>query len=603
MQRLNGVAVTEGATAGRAVLLTHRGQAVRFPVPPEQVEREVDRLEQSRHRSRGQLESIKTRISVGPAAELVPLFDAQLLILDDPMLIDRAVIFIREERVNAEWAIHRAFQELEQVFDGIEDPYLRERKGDVEDVVGRLRMNLRDGHADAPALLRDVDGPFVLVADELSPSVAAQIDWTRVRGFAMDAGSRTYHTAILARSLQIPAIVGLHDATARVTAGDLVVIDGATGELIVDPTPDIVRAVLAREHALQTHDLTAATVEGPAVTRDGVRIRIDANVDLPDDVPVAREYGADGVGLFRSEVLLGAEGVNAVGEDRQFDVYRRVLESMAPKPVTIRTFDLDDHRSVARRRGAGEGERAPGGRRSPLGLRGLRLSLALPDTLRRQFRAMLRAAVHGELRVLLPFVSGIEEIRAARALFRDVMNELETKGVRPGPIPIGVMIEVPSAALTADLLAREVDFLAVGTNDLIQYTLAVDRTDERVAHLYQPLHPALLRLLRLVRRAAARGGVRLSVCGEMASDPALLAVLIGLGLTEFSMTPAAIPAARRLVGTVETKTLRAIVRRASQLATVEDVEHYLGRAAGGAEQGTPLIGPRPAGRERDRSTP
>jgi phosphotransferase system enzyme I (PtsI) len=211
--------------------------------------------------------------------------------------------------------------------------------------------------------------------------------------------------------------------------------------------------------------------------------------------------------------------------------------------------------------------------------------------------------VHGELRVLLPFVSGIEEIRAARALFRDVMNELETKGVRPGPIPIGVMIEVPSAALTADLLAREVDFLAVGTNDLIQYTLAVDRTDERVAHLYQPLHPALLRLLRLVRRAAARGGVRLSVCGEMASDPALLAVLIGLGLTEFSMTPAAIPAARRLVGTVETKTLRAIVRRASQLATVEDVEHYLGRAAGGAEQGTPLIGPRPAGRERDRSTP
>jgi phosphotransferase system enzyme I (PtsI) len=603
MQRLNGVAVTEGATAGRAVLLTHRGQAVRFPVPPEQVEREVDRLEQSRHRSRGQLESIKTRISVGPAAELVPLFDAQLLILEDPMLIDRAVIFIREERVNAEWAIHRAFQELEQVFDGIEDPYLRERKGDVEDVVGRLRMNLRDGHADAPALLRDVDGPFVLVADELSPSVAAQIDWTRVRGFAMDAGSRTYHTAILARSLQIPAIVGLHDATARVTAGDLVVIDGATGELIVDPTPDIVRAVLAREHALQTHDLTAATVEGPAVTRDGVRIRIDANVDLPDDVPVAREYGADGVGLFRSEVLLGAEGVNAVGEDRQFDVYRRVLESMAPKPVTIRTFDLDDHRSVARRRGAGEGERAPGGRRSPLGLRGLRLSLALPDTLRRQFRAMLRAAVHGELRVLLPFVSGIEEIRAARALFRDVMNELETKGVRPGPIPIGVMIEVPSAALTADLLAREVDFLAVGTNDLIQYTLAVDRTDERVAHLYQPLHPALLRLLRLVRRAAARGGVRLSVCGEMASDPALLAVLIGLGLTEFSMTPAAIPAARRLVGTVETKTLRAIVRRASQLATVEDVEHYLGRAAGGAEQGTPLIGPRPAGRERDRSTP
>ena len=244
MRRLKGVAVTDGATAGRAVLLTHRGQAVRFPVPPGQVEGEVERLQRSRDRSRVQLEGITARISHGPGSELAPLFEAQLLILDDPMLLGRAVSLIREERVNAEWAVHRAFEEIEQVFDAIEDPYLRERKGDVEDVVGRLRMNLRQGSVPAHTLLRHIEGPFVLVADELSPSMAAQIDWTRVRGFAMDAGSRTYHTAILARSLQIPAIVGLHDATSRVMAGDMVVIDGATGELVIEPTPDVLRAAL-----------------------------------------------------------------------------------------------------------------------------------------------------------------------------------------------------------------------------------------------------------------------------------------------------------------------------------------------------------------------
>ena len=228
------------------------------------------------------------------------------------MLLGRALALIREERVNAEWAVHRAFEEIEQVFDAIEDPYLRERKGDVEDVVGRLRMNLRQGSVAAHTLLRHIDGPFVLVADELSPSMAAQIDWTRVRGFAMDAGSRTYHTAILARSLQIPSIVGLHDATTRVRAGDMVVIDGATGELIVDPTPEVLSAALDRHDRTDTVPAAIALLEGPTATQDGVRIRIEANVDLPDDTAVARGYGADGIGLFRSEVLLGADRVDAV---------------------------------------------------------------------------------------------------------------------------------------------------------------------------------------------------------------------------------------------------------------------------------------------------
>ena len=601
MRRLKGVAVTDGATAGRAVLLTHRGQAVRFPVPPGQVEGEVERLQRSRDRSRVQLEGITTRISHGPGSELAPLFEAQLLILDDPMLLGRAVSLIREERVNAEWAVHRAFEEIEQVFDAIEDPYLRERKGDVEDVVGRLRMNLRQGSVPAHTLLRHIEGPFVLVADELSPSMAAQIDWTRVRGFAMDAGSRTYHTAILARSLQIPAIVGLHDATSRVMAGDMVVIDGATGELVIEPTPDVLRAALARHHQPDTVPAPMALLEGPATTQDGVRIRIEANVDLPDDSAVARGYGADGIGLFRSEVLLGAGPVDSITEDQQYEVYRQVVEAMAPKPVTIRTLDLDEHRGSARRYAPGEVERRMGERRTPLGLRGLRLSLCRPDLFRQQLRAMLRAAAHGQLRVLLPFVSSVEEVRAARALLRDVATELAGGRPRAASVQVGVMIEVPSAALTADLLAREVDFLAVGTNDLIQYTLAVDRTDERVAHLYQPLHPGILRLLRLVRRAAARAGVRLSVCGEMASDPALLAVLVGLGLTEFSMTPAAIPAARHLVGSVNAATLRGVVRRALQLGTIEEIESYLGESVGDMQPGTPVAERLPTATDRSRT--
>src|SRR4051812_14042214 len=401
MQRLKGVAVTEGATAGRAVLLTHRGQAVRFPVPPEQAEREMERLRQSRDRSRVQLEGITARISHGPGSDLAPLFEAQLLILDDPMLLGRAMAVIREERVNAEWAVHRAFEEIEQVFDGIEDPYLRERKGDVEDVVGRLRMNLRQGSVAAHALLRQIEGLFVLVADELSPSMAAQIDWTRVRGFAMDAGSRTYHTAILARSLQIPAIVGLHDATTRVMAGDMVVIDGATGELIVDPTPETLRTALERHHDSDTAPARIALLEGPATTRDGVHIRIEANVDLPDDTAVARGYGADGIGLFRSEILFGAEIVDTITEDQQYETYRQVVEAMAPRPVTIRTLDLDEHRSSSRRSTPGDIERRTSERRSPLGLRGLRLSLSRPDAFRRQLRAILRASAHGQLRVLL----------------------------------------------------------------------------------------------------------------------------------------------------------------------------------------------------------
>jgi phosphotransferase system enzyme I (PtsI) len=581
MQRLKGIAVTGGAAVGRAVLLVHRGAAVRFPIPRDRAESEIARLAAARARSRAQLEHIKANISSGPGSELAPIFDAQLLLLDDPMPIGRAETLVRTELVNAEWAVQRAFDEVEQLFDSVKDPYLRERKGDVADVVGRIRMNLRHG-ARARDLLRHIDGPFVLIADELAPSVAAQIDWTKVRGFAMDAGSRTYHTAILARSLQIPAIVGLHDATRRVTAGALVAIDGADGSLTIDPSPELLRE-LAQRHDVAGVGETIAPSRGPVSTRDGVHVRIEANVDLPDDLAVARREGAEGIGLFRSEVLVGGGPADELTENRQYEAYRRLVEGMAPHPVTIRTFDLDESRTSVRRTAGDDAWTEAERRRSPLGLRGIRLSLTRRDLFVRQIRAMLRASAHGSLRLLLPFVTTVEEVRAARALIEEAQRTLAAEGVETARVAIGAMIEVPSAALAADLLAREVDFLAVGTNDLIQYTLAVDRTDERVSGLYHPLNPGVLRLLRAIRRAAAKEGRPVSVCGEMASDPAILAVLIGLGLTEFSMTPRAIPAARHLVTSVRASELRSLVRPLQSTGSVVAVQEYLDRELARAE--------------------
>ncbi|MDP1568560.1 MAG: phosphoenolpyruvate--protein phosphotransferase [Vicinamibacterales bacterium] len=565
MERLNGIGVSPGVAVGRAIVLTQRSDVVRFPIPPERVAREVAALEAARDRSREQLQDIRTRIASARGHELASLFDAQILILDDPLFFDRAADLVRTERVNAAWAVHRAYEELCEVFATVEDAYLRERESDVADVAGRVRLNLRHQGTDPGDLLRDVDGPCLLVADELTASLAAQLDWNRIQGFATDAGSRTYHTAILARSLKVPAVVGLHDASTRITAGTPLVIDGTTGELIVDPTPDALAG--AQERATRRPRVRPAPLAGGApatvATADGVPIRLEVNIELLEDLPAIAACGAEGVGLYRSEFMLGGLPLEEIAEDRQFEVYRALVTHMAPRPVTIRTFDLDERQVSARG--------ATGRRSSRRGLRGVRLGLARPDLLRTQLRALVRAAAFGPLRVMFPFVTAVEEVRQARALMREAAASL---GVDAG-IPVGIMIEVPAAAVAADLLAPEVDFFTIGTNDLIQYTLAVDRTDDRVSEYYEPLHPAMLRLLRLVRRAAARQGIPVSVCGEMASDPALLGLLVGLGLTSFSMTPAALPMAREVVLDLHAGDARRLAREVLRLSTAADVEHHL----------------------------
>ena len=577
MERLRGIGVSSGLAVGSALVAIQRTQVIRFPIAADRVARELSALERARVRSHEQLHQIRERIAALKGSDLAAIFDAQLLILEDPMLLGRAATIIAEERVNAEWAVQRALDELAAVFDDVQDPYLHERKGDLHDVAGRLRMNMRGEKGGLRDLLQDLDTPCVLVADELTPSVVAQLDWTHIRGFVTDAGSRTYHTAILARSLGVPAVVGLHDVSTRVAPGASILIDGDTGDVLIDPSRALQQEAEAKMRLAKLHLPALVAWEGPTVTRDGVRVVLQANIERSDDVPAALASGAEGIGLYRSEFLLGGGPPDMAAEEEQYHEYRRVVERMAPKPVTIRTFDIDE-RQLARpileaaldTRWFPEHERA-----GHAGLRGIRFGLAQPVIFKTQLRALLRAAAAGSLRIMFPFVSSVQEVRAARVLLAEARAELGARGIVTPEVPIGIMIEVPSAAFTASLLAREVDFFTIGTNDLIQYTLAVDRTDERVLDRYEPLHPAVLRLLRQVRRGAVMRGIPVAVCGEMSADPLLLRLLVGCGLTEFSMTPGALEMARQVIRETSAAEMARIAARVLTLGTVDEIEGFL----------------------------
>jgi len=563
---LRGTGVSPGLAMGRALVVERDTAPIfRLSLAAEDVEREAERLEAALEASREQLRAVKERLSKEVGAPHAYIFDAHLLMLDDPLLRQRALEVVREERVNAEWALRTVSEELHLLFSHFSDAYLRERSTDLDDVIGRIQLNLR-GSPEAPSLGRLPDR-VVLVAGDLSPSEAAELDWDMVLAVATDVGSSTYHTAIIARSLGIPAVVGLKDATERIPTGSLVVVDGSRGEVVVEPSePALDGFRVAQEEYRQEDQRLRATRELEARTLDGVEVRLEANVEFLEEAATARLYGAEGIGLFRSEYLLG-RGLPWPGEDEQVDVYRRLTEQMHPHPVTIRTWDVGLEMI---------GNERPGSPNPALGERALRLLLRTPDPFRVQLRALLRAGLHGPVRIMFPFVGGVGDLRRALALLEQARDELRREGASfREDVPVGVNLEVPSAAVVADLLAVEVDFFSVGTNDLIQYLLAVDRTDPRVSALYEPLHPAVLRTLAQVARVARAHDRPLSVCGEMAGQPLEAVLLVGLGFRALSMAPSAIPRVKQALRAVRETDARGLAERCLSLATGEEISRLV----------------------------
>jgi phosphotransferase system enzyme I (PtsI) len=562
---LRGVGVSPGIALGRALVLEGPPSPVeRVALEPAACDAEVARLEDAVRVAARQLRRLRARVRQEAGAACARVFQAQILILKDPALRQETIGLIRAQNVSAEWAVQAVLGRYARVFDDLRDDDLHDRGSDIEDVEERLVTILtgRRRRHDLEGMADDV----IVVSRSLSPSDAAGLGQARVVGLAIDGGGPTSHTAIVAGALGIPAVVGLRRASALVRSGDALVVDGASGLVQVRPGPDAI-ATWKRRIADRARAATVAPAPNPGATTtiDGLPICLMANIKVPEEIDLARRLGAEGIGLYRSEFLYLSSAPGLPGEERQVEVYGDLAERSRPHEVVIRTLDLGGEEYAARVLGQREANPV-------LGLRGIRLGLRRPGLLRTQLRAILRAGVRGKVRVLLPMVSSIEEVDQARTLIDEARRELRIEG-HPclEEVHLGVMIEVPAAALVARRLAERADFFAIGTNDLIQYTLAIDRGNEGVAYLYHPLHPAILDLLRRVIDAAEARGRRLSVCGEMAADPINAVVLVGMGVTELSMSPAAVPLVRRVVTSVTAREARAIADEALTLSTTEEI--------------------------------
>lgn len=566
---LRGLGASAGSAVGRALVVEREARPVfRLLLEPGQVEAELQRLQRAVEASRRQLQAIRERLAFEAGVPHAYVFDAHLLMLEDPLLLGRALALVREERVNAEWALHAVSEQLHARFELVSDDYLRERSHDLDDVLGRIQLNL-GGADDAPSLQR-LPGPCVLVAEGLSPSEAAELDWQQVLGVALAGGSPSDHVSILARSRGIPIVVGLGEDLRRVPPGALVALDAQHGRLLVEPTPAALEALHDQRERERREDCRLREIRSlPAVTRDGVAVALRANLEFPEDVEQAVAQGALGVGLFRSEYLLRSRR-SWPGEDEQHAVYADLCARLGGESLTVRLWDL----------APGElGQAGTGWHNPALGERALRLARRDRRPFKVQLRALLRAALRGPVRVLVPFVTGLPDVELVRELLEECQAELEAQGVPCARgLPLGATLEVPAAALQAEALARRVSFMTVGTNDLVQYLLAVDRSDPRVAHLYEPLHPAVLRVVAGVLEAGRRAGVPVAVCGEMAADPLSALALVGLGARELSMTPSALPRVKAALRAVEARQLEEELRGCLALDAAAEIASVLRRA-------------------------
>jgi phosphotransferase system enzyme I (PtsI) len=563
--RFHGAGVSPGIARGviQVIRQDSDDEVVRYPIEPSQIGNEIGRFEAALIQTRMQILEMQQRIAELIGAKDAAIFDAHLLVVEDRTLIDEVLRKLESELCNVEFVFQEVATNYAETLSKIDDPYLRERALDIEDVTRRVIRNLQ-GKAHKPVLA--TAEPHICVAHNLTPSDMSTMHKDRVLGIAIDLGSRTSHTAIMARSLQIPAIVGLHDVSEKLETGQNVLIDGTNGVLIIDPRPE----TFARYEEIESRRVQVAAQlqelrETKSTTRDGRHIVLSANIELPGDVEAVAANGAEGIGLYRTEFLY-LNRATLPGEDEQYQTYREVAEKVAPNPLIIRTFDLGGDKLAA-------GSVDVTDELNPfLGWRAIRFCLENMDIFKTQLRAILRASAVGNVKIMFPMISGLDELRRAVAVVKECAEELGSDG-HPfnEETEVGAMIEIPSAAISADTLAREVDFFSVGTNDLIQYALAVDRVNERIAHLYEPTHPAVLRLLKMIAEAAHANGIWVGVCGEMAGDIALIPLLLGLGMDELSVGATLVPRVKRAVQSLATDECQKLVEESLKLETASQI--------------------------------
>jgi phosphotransferase system enzyme I (PtsI) len=558
MKTLDGISASQGVITGKAFLYLDYGmpEIPRFTIKKSDVENELARLSKAIAGAAAELESFQGKIAQEMSREQAAIFEAHLMMLEDVDFQEQLTNHLKKTLQNAEWVMWDVAHDLIQKMTASPDPIFRERAVDISDVSRRVLTHLL---LIKKVYLNELDQDVILVAHDLLPSELLTMSREHVKGIVTDLGGKTSHMAILARAFNIPAVLGLSTATMEINSGDTLVVDGGAGKVFVNPDREAIGKV--KKFAKQDQELIAeylAMRDLPAETRDGCRVLLKANIEIPEEAEQSGKFGAEGIGLYRSEFLFIVPGKSAE-EEIQFEAYSQVLKAMDGKPVTIRTVDIGGDKILKDFHDTAD-EKNP-----LLGWRAIRFSLALPELFKTQLRAILRASVYGTVKIMFPLISGIEELEQALLLLEEAKAECRKKGQAYSEnIEAGTMIEVPSAAMTADILAEKSDFFSIGTNDLIQYSLAVDRGNERVSYLAQPAHPAVLRFLKRTIDAAHERGIKAAMCGEMAGDPLVTVLLLGLGLDEFSMVASAIPSIKRIIRSVEMENCRSLAAEALQ---------------------------------------
>jgi phosphoenolpyruvate-protein phosphotransferase (PTS system enzyme I) len=560
---LRGVGVAPGIAHG-VVFLHHPDdeEPPKRKLDESEIPAEIARFETALIATRAQILEMQQRIAEAIGAKDASIFDAHLMVVEDHTLIDEVLRALRRERWNVEFIFSEVANRYAKTLSEIDDPYLRERAFDIYDVTRRVVSNLLGR---STKTLAQLDAPHVIVAHNLTPSDTAMLNRPMVLGIATDVGSRTSHTAIMARSLNIPAVVGLKDASTTLKNGDHVLLDGTKGLVIINPADQSLWEYGELEVKLEEVEEQLTVLRDTAsVTADGKKIILSANIELPEDVPLVIEAGAQGVGLYRTEFFF-LNKTELPDEEKQYNAYRTVAEALLPQPVIIRTLDLGGDKFLSH-------SHLPTEINPFLGCRAIRFCLERPDVFKVQLRAILRASALGNIRMMYPFISGLSELRQANEVLESCRSELRTEGTPFNEnLEVGIMIEVPSAVLIADALAKEVDFFSIGTNDLIQYTIAVDRVNERIAYLYEPTHPAILRLLEMTVAAAHANDIWVGVCGEMAGEITLTPLLIGLGVDELSASPGLVPRVKKAVQTLDTKECAALLAEVRNLSSAAEI--------------------------------